>query len=167
MFLHQRLKSTSRTLQEARETRLIILGAYTLPDARQNKALLTTDISRPREGGNNTRICEADATSQPIEPVSHDLSGGHSTGIEPMDTGTSTGNLRQRAPTQLLNEYQYDGHTVLYEIYLCAGHNDARPQYGCKVWVVGQLKGDAKDISGKIRAKQAAALEAVTSLLLA
>ena len=168
MFLHQWLKSASHTLQEAGETRLIILGAYTLPYARQNTALPTADILRPREERNNSRICEADAAGQPVEPASHDLPGGHSTGIEPMDTGTSTGNLRQRAPTQLLNEYQYDGHTVLYEIYIPLRWPQRR-QTSVRVQSLGRWTAQRRRQKHirQVRAKQAAALEAVTSLLLA
>ena len=91
------LTSPSHASQEARETRLAILGAYTPLDARQNAASSTDDMLSSRDEENNVRICEADATSQHAESASHDLLGGHSTGIETTSTGTGTGNLRQRA----------------------------------------------------------------------
>ena len=84
--------------------RLIILGSYTPLDVRQNTALSTADMSRPGDEENNIQISEVDATSQPAGSASHDLSGGHTTGVETMDTdtGTGTGNLRRRAHTQLV-----------------------------------------------------------------
>ena len=97
--------------------------------------------------------------------MSHDASGGHSTGIETMGTGTD--NRRQRASIQLLNEYAQFGHTMRYDVYPCDGHRDHAPQYGCIVWVDGDLKGVANNEPNKKRAKEAAALEAVMSLLLA
>jgi hypothetical protein len=105
--LHQKLRGDSHPLQEVRG--LITLGAYPLLDVRQNTALPTADMSRPCD---NIPTCEIDAASQPAEPVSHDLSGGHSTGVKTLGTGTGTGDLRQRAPTQLLNEYR---HTYQYD----------------------------------------------------
>ena len=93
------MKSTSHTLQEARETRLLIREACTPLDARQRAASPSDDMSSPRDEGNNIRIYEADATSQRAESASHDFLGAHSTGIATMSTGTGTGtgSLRQRA----------------------------------------------------------------------
>ena len=56
----------------------------------------------------NIRTCEADATSQRAESAFHDLTGGHSTGIETMSTGTSTASLRQRAAYLDLGSSQSD-----------------------------------------------------------
>jgi hypothetical protein len=92
-YFAPKLKSTSHTLQEARETRIMILGANTLLDARQNLASPANHMLSPRD----IRTREAGATIQPAESGHHDLSGGHSTGIETMSTDTDTGNLRQRA----------------------------------------------------------------------
>jgi hypothetical protein len=69
------------------------MGAHTLVDARQNPASPTDHISSP--SGIRTR--EVDVTIRPAGPGYCDVSGGHSTGIETMGTGTGTGNLRQRA----------------------------------------------------------------------
>jgi len=71
-----------------------------------------------------------------------------------------------KSGTQRLNEYQNRGHTIQYEEYTCTTHSESNPQYGCKVWVDGGVKGVANNEPSKKRAKEAAALEAVTSLLL-
>jgi len=115
-------------------------------------------------GNANLQTCEAGATSQLAESASHDLSGGHSTGIETMDTGTS--NLREKTATQLLNEHHQRGNTIRYEEFLCDGHTDHSPQYGCRVWVNGEPKGFANNRSSRKKAKEEAASEAVMTLLL-
>lgn len=81
-----------------------------------------------------------------------------------MDTGT--GHRHPKMATQLLNEYQYRGNTIRYEEYLCTGHTEHEPRYGCIVWVNGERKGVANNKSNRKKAKEEAALEAVTSLLL-
>ena len=78
----------------------------------------------------------------------------------------NTGNLHTKTATQLLNEYQHRGNTIRYEEYLCAGHTDHEPRYGCRVWVNEELKGLANNKSNRRKAKEEAAFEAVTSLLL-
>lgn len=60
----------------------MILGVYTILDARQNVASPTANMSRPCDEGNNIQTCEAGATSQLAESASHDLPGGHSVAIE-------------------------------------------------------------------------------------
>ena len=82
MTLHQKLKSTSYTLQDVR---LIILGAY---NARQTDAALpTAEMSSPQ-------TCEAGATPQ---PAGSDRAFSHSTTTESI--GTSSSNLRHRVST--------------------------------------------------------------------
>ena len=145
-----------------------MLGAYAIFDAHQNAALPTADVSRPRDAGNNTQTSEAGTSSQLAESASHDLSGGHSTGIETV--GTGTGNLRQKTATQLLNEYGCWAHGIIpsntSNIYLCTGHSDAKPQFGCRVLVNGQPKGNTNNKSSKREVREEAASEAVTSLLM-
>ena len=68
--------------------------------------------------------------------------------------------------TQLLNQYQQRGNIIRYEEYLCIGHTEHEPQYGCRVWVNGDPKGTANNKSSKKKAKEAAASEAAKSLLL-
>jgi len=103
-----RFKSPSHTPQEAREIRETRRLIHTLLDARQNLISPADDISSPPDEGNNIQTCGADAASQPDEPRQceadaasppktswrHGLSGGHSTGIETMSTGS--GSLRRR-----------------------------------------------------------------------
>ena len=93
----------------------MILGACTTLDARQEAALPTADMSRPRDAGNNIQTYQAGATSQLAESSSLD---GHSTGIETV--GADPGNLRQKTAIQLLNEYRARGNnTIQYEEYIC------------------------------------------------
>ena len=68
--------------------------------------------------------------------------------------------------TQLLNEYMNRGNTIRYEEYLCTGHTEHEPQYGCRVWVNGAPIGTANNKSNKKKAKEGAALEAAKFLLL-
>jgi hypothetical protein len=135
-------------------------------DARQNTALPTADMSRPRDEGNNIQACAVDATSQSADSAPHNLSGGHSARIETMGTGPGPdpSNLRQKAPTQLLNEHGQQGHTVRYVEYPCDGHTDYMPQWGCRIYVDGLSVGVANNKPSKKKAKQQAALEAATSL---
>jgi len=71
-----------------------------------------------------------------------------------------------KSATQLLNEYMQSGHNVQYQEYLCKGHTEKNPQYGCMVLVNGASKGTANNSPSKRKAKEAAALEAAKSLLL-
>lgn len=71
-----------------------------------------------------------------------------------------------KSGTQLLNEHGNRGNTIRYEEYFCIGHTEHEPQYGCRVWVNGQLKGTANNKPNKKKAKEEAAFEAATSLLL-
>jgi Double-stranded RNA binding motif len=68
--------------------------------------------------------------------------------------------------TQLLNEHLQRGHYLQYEEYLCEGHTEKSPQYGCKVLVDGALVGNANYRGRKKDAKEAAALMAVEALFL-
>ena len=74
--------------------------------------------------------------------------------------------MSKKSGTQLLNEHENRGNTIQYEEYFCTGHSDHEPKYGCRVWVNGHPKGTANNKSSKKKAKEAAALEAATSLLL-
>ena len=65
-------------------------------DARQNAASPNDDTSNLRDVRSNIRTIKVDTTGQPNDTAYHDLSGGHSTGIETMSTGTGASNLRQR-----------------------------------------------------------------------
>jgi hypothetical protein len=130
-------------------------------DARQNTALPTADMSRPRDEGNNIQACAVDATGQSADSASHNLSGGHSTRIETMGTGTGPGNLRQKTPIQLLKEHEQRGHTVRYVEY---SHTGSMPQYECKIYVDEEAVGVARYKPSKKKAKEEAALEAATWL---
>ena len=82
MVLHQKLRSTSYTLQEVR---LIILGAY---NARQTNAVLPTAET------SSSQTTEAIVARQPAESASRAFSSGHNTTVESM---AGTRNLRHRA----------------------------------------------------------------------
>ena len=66
----------------------------------------------------------------------------------------------------MLNKYGAHGNTVQYEVYLCTGHSDDKPQWGCRIWVNGQPKGISSNKSNKQEAREEAASAAVMSLLL-
>jgi hypothetical protein len=74
--------------------------------------------------------------------------------------------MSTKSGTQLLNEHQNRGHTIRYEVYVCTGHSENNPQYGCRVWVNENPEGVANYEPSKKKAKEAAALEAAESLLL-
>lgn len=74
--------------------------------------------------------------------------------------------MPEKSGTQLLNEHQNRGHIIKYEVYECTGHSENNPQYGCRVWVNEVPIGVANNESSKRKAKEAAALEAASSLLL-
>ncbi len=71
-----------------------------------------------------------------------------------------------KSGTQLLNEHHQRGNIIRYDEYLCNGHTEHNPQYGCRVWVNGEPKGSANNKSSMKKAKEEAAAEAATSLLL-
>ena len=71
-----------------------------------------------------------------------------------------------KSGTQLLNEHENRGNIIQYEEYICTGHSENQPQYGCRVWVNGHPKGTSNYKSSKKKAKEEAAFEAATSLLL-
>ena len=110
------------------------------------------------QAGPDIQTFEAGTTSQ--------LAGfaSHSTRIGTM--GTSTVSSGHKTGTQLLNEHQQRGHIVQYEGYLCIGHTEHNPLYGCRVWVDGRLEGTSNDKCRKKDAKEEAAFEAAKSLLL-
>jgi hypothetical protein len=75
--------------------------------------------------------------------------------------------MPKKSGTQLLNEYkQNHHHTICYEEYVCRSHTPTNPQYGCRVWVDGCLKGVANNKSSAPEAKEDAALKTAESLLL-
>ena len=164
----------------------MILGAYTPLDVRQNTALSTADMPRPGDEGNNIQIFEADATSQPAEPASHDPSGGHTTGIEGTDTGTGTGtgtgNLRQRARTQLVPPIpsfaSHTSNTITLNAWMfnnkcrvmysgpsrTPGDSDHRQLWWCKCIVDSRITALVHQYSNSQAAKEAAAGLAIDEL---
>ena len=68
--------------------------------------------------------------------------------------------------TQLLERHSQRGHWVEYEVYTCDNHTATKPRYGCRVWVNKTPAGIANNLPSKKDAKEAAAAEAVSALLL-
>ena len=74
--------------------------------------------------------------------------------------------MPRKSGTQLLNELKQLGHDVRYEEYLCEGHSERNPQYGCKAYINNKLEGMAENEHRRQVAKENAASKAAQSWLL-
>lgn len=71
-----------------------------------------------------------------------------------------------KSATMLLNEHKYRDHSVVYDEFECEGHTRCLPKYGCRIYVNGNLEGSSQDHPSKKAAREAAAQQAVDSLIL-
>jgi dsRNA-specific ribonuclease len=65
-----------------------------------------------------------------------------------------------------LNEHSQRDNKVEFQPFKCNGDTEPNPKYGCKVYVNNILVGTAQDYRSKKAAKEAAAQQAVDSLIL-